>query len=86
MLLDPNVERYVKEAIKPLKKEIKILKQQIKILQQAPDISSFLEGNLSIEISTETNDFMSTDGSRKTSISVKLLLNGKEISSSSYYG
>lgn len=35
MLQDPNVERYVKNAIKPLKKEIEQMKAQIEALNQA---------------------------------------------------
>jgi hypothetical protein len=49
-------------------------------------IKTYLENNLSIEISSETNDFMTTDGSTLTRFSVKLLLDGKEISSDNYYG
>ena len=35
MLQDPNVERYVENAIKPLKKEIAKLKDQIEELNKA---------------------------------------------------
>jgi hypothetical protein len=49
-------------------------------------IKTYIQNNLSVEISSETNDFMSTDGSTLTRFSVKLLLDGKEISSDSYYG
>ena len=35
MLQDPNVERYVANAVKPLKKEIKQMKAQIEALNQA---------------------------------------------------
>lgn len=35
MLQDANVERYVKNAIKPLKAEITKLKKEIKMLKQA---------------------------------------------------
>ncbi len=49
-------------------------------------IKTYIQNNLSVEISSETNDFMSIDGSTLTRFSVKLLLDGKEISSDSYYG
>lgn len=35
MLQDPNVERYVANAVKPLKKKIKQMKAQIEALNQA---------------------------------------------------
>ena len=35
MLQDPNVERYVANAVKPLKKEIEQMKAQIEALNQA---------------------------------------------------
>ena len=35
MLQDPNVERYIANAVKPLKKEIEQMKAQIEALNQA---------------------------------------------------
>jgi acetolactate synthase small subunit len=35
MLQDPNVERYIEIAVKPLKKEIEQMKAQIEALNQA---------------------------------------------------
>ncbi|MFN4299680.1 MAG: hypothetical protein ACK4EX_08135 [Thermaurantimonas sp.] len=35
MLQDPNVERYIEEAVEPLKKEIQLMKLQIEALNQA---------------------------------------------------
>jgi acetolactate synthase small subunit len=35
MLQDPNVERYIQIAVKPLKKEIEQMKAQIEALNQA---------------------------------------------------
>jgi prefoldin subunit 5 len=35
MLQDPNVERYIEIAVKPLKKEIEQMKAQIEALSQA---------------------------------------------------
>ena len=35
MLQDPNVERYIEEAVEPLKKEIQLMKLQIEGLNQA---------------------------------------------------
>ena len=35
MLQDPNVERYIEEAVDPLKKEIQLIKLQIEALNQA---------------------------------------------------
>ena len=35
MLQDPNVERYIEIAVKPLKKEIEQMKAQIEVLNQA---------------------------------------------------
>ena len=49
MLQDPNVERYVENAIKPLKKEIAKLKVQIEELNKAlriHDVSGMLCGSL----------------------------------------
>jgi hypothetical protein len=48
-------------------------------------VKSYIKENLSIEITSVTNDFMTTDGSTCTRFSVKLLLDGEEISSDSYY-
>lgn len=48
MLQDPNVERYVANAVKPLKKEIKQMKAQIEALNQAlriHDVSGMLCGS-----------------------------------------
>ena len=48
MLQDPNVERYVENAIKPLKKEIAKLKLQIEELNKAlriHDVSGMLCGS-----------------------------------------
>ena len=48
MLQDPNVERYVENAIKPLKKEIAKLKVQIEELNKAlhiHDVSGMLCGS-----------------------------------------
>ena len=48
MLQDPNVERYVENAIKPLKKEIEKLKLQIEELNKASrihDVSGMLCGS-----------------------------------------
>lgn len=38
MLQDPNVERYIEIAVKPLKKEIEQMKAQIEALNQAVHI------------------------------------------------
>lgn len=35
MLQDPNVERYVEQAMKPLLKQIKELKAEVELLKQA---------------------------------------------------
>lgn len=35
MLEDPNIERYIENAVKPLKKEIEKMKAQIEVLNQA---------------------------------------------------
>ena len=48
MLQDPTVERYVANAVKPLKKEIKQMKAQIEALNQAlriHDVSCMLCGS-----------------------------------------
>ena len=48
MLQDPNVERYVANAVKPLKKEMKQMKAQIEALNQAlriHDVSGMLCGS-----------------------------------------
>ena len=48
MLQDPNVERYVANAVKPFKKEIKQMKAQIEALNQAlriHDVSGMLCGS-----------------------------------------
>jgi prefoldin subunit 5 len=45
MLQDPNVERYIEIAVKPLKKEIEQMKVQIEALNQAlriPDVDGSL--------------------------------------------
>lgn len=47
-------------------------------------IKSYLEKNLSIEISSETSINMTTDGSEATAFEVTLLLDGEKISSDSY--
>lgn len=39
MLQDPNVERYVADALKPLQKQIKELQSQIKELQQVKNLN-----------------------------------------------
>ena len=39
MLQDPNVERYVADAIKPLQRQIKELKAEIKALKQVKNLN-----------------------------------------------
>jgi len=39
MLQDPNVERYVADAIKPLQKQIKELKAEIEALKQVKNLN-----------------------------------------------
>ena len=39
MLQDPNVERYVADAIKPLQKQIKELKAEIEAIQQVKNLN-----------------------------------------------
>ena len=39
MLQDPNVERYIADAIKPLQKQIKELKAEIEAIQQVKNLN-----------------------------------------------
>ena len=57
MLQDPNVERYVENAIKPLKKEISKLKVQIEELNKAlriHNVSNLLCGSFDPDNSTSS--------------------------------
>ena len=50
------------------------------------DLIEWLKKSMTIEIKSETNDFMSTDGSTRTSFEIKINVNGEEICSDTYYG
>ncbi len=44
-------------------------------------IKRYLKENLSISVDINTNDFMSTDGSERTRITIKILLDNEEVCS-----
>lgn len=47
-------------------------------------IKQYLKDNLSIAVNVETNDFMTTDGSSITRVTVSIAIDGEEICSDSY--
>lgn len=47
-------------------------------------IKQYLKEHLSIAVNVETNDFMTTDGSTRTRVSVSIAIDGEEICSDSY--
>ena len=47
-------------------------------------IKQYLKDNLSIAVNVETNDFMTTDGSTRTRVTVSIAIDGEEICSDSY--
>lgn len=47
-------------------------------------IKQYLKDNLSIAINVETNDFLTTDGSTRTRVTVSIAIDGEEICSDSY--
>jgi len=48
-------------------------------------IKEYIKNNLSIQVTQETNDFMSTDCSTSTRLKVSLFLEGEYLSSDSIY-
>lgn len=47
-------------------------------------IKDYIKNNLAISIDSETNDFMTTDGTRTTRLTVTLLIDNEEIDSSHF--